>query len=129
LPETGLGELVAVQALGVDRLAAGIGGAQVAGGQQREHGAIDGVTRPAERRVFEFVAYFRAFLAGADVGQDFLADRVFVGFLAVANHFQCFGIAFTRFFNNLAPVFMVGCVEIAVEAHDGSLGGLGETFG
>jgi hypothetical protein len=89
----------------------------VARRQQGIQGAVDGVARPAKGRRFEVVANFGALLARADVGQQLLADGVLVGLLGVAHGLQRFQVALAGFVQHLAPLVVVGGVELAVEAN------------
>ena len=97
--------------------------------QQRVQGTVNGVARPAKGRRIEVVANFGAFFAGANVGQQLLADRVFVGLLGVAHGFERFEVALARLVQHFAPQVVVGGVKLAVEADGGRLGGAVEAVG
>ena len=127
--EAGLGELGAVQALGIDGFGGCVESLDMPGCQQGVQRAIDGVTRPAVGRRVKVVADLCPFLAGADEGQQLLADRVLVGFLGMAHSLQGFEVALAGLVQHLAPHVVVGRIELAVEADGGGPGCTVDTVG
>jgi hypothetical protein len=111
------------------RLVRGVAGTQVTCRQQCVECAVDGVARPAIRRVLKILTDIAAFPARTDEGHDLLADGMPVTFLGVTDGFQRFAIALARFLDDLAPGLVVGSVKAVVETNDRGFGGAIQALG
>ncbi len=106
---------------GLHRLAV-VGGAQVAGDQHDEKGAVDGVLGPAEGGGLEMLAEVAALFARADEIEHAPADGVLGGVAGVAHLGEGAHIAAPGAADDLAPVGVIGLREPWEEPHQGAVG-------